>query len=155
MTHGLYPQDINVIATLEWMTDLQPETMSIAQLEGLSRYVLAAEGQTGEWEIAVRVVGDDEISAIHARYLGDASATDIITFPYDDEDGVQGGDIVISADTAAENAKEQGWLFADEIEFLVIHGLLHILGWDDASDEYRVAMLKHQATLHRGWRDAG
>lgn len=154
MSNGPHRHDISVLATLEWVAAQQPETMSVTQLERLSRYVLSSEGETGEWEIAVRVVGDTDISEMHARYLGDASVTDIVTFPYDDEDGVQGGDMAISADTAAENAAENGWSLREEIEFLVIHGLLHILGWHDATADARQAMLEHQLALHNGWRES-
>ncbi len=116
----------------------------------LLRHGLAQEGMEGEWTFAFRFVDDAEIGRLHDAFLGDPSPTDIITFPYDPDDGEQGGDIVISVDTAARNAEEHDWPVTQELRFLVLHGLLHVLGWDDASDAERAAMLARQHELMRG-----
>jgi probable rRNA maturation factor len=89
-----------------------------------------------------------------------------MTFPYEDEDdftvaspeewdnATAGGDLLISVDRAAENAIAAGWRTDQELFFLVSHGILHLLGWDDASDEDRHAMLDYQAALISGWVEA-
>lgn len=116
----------------------------------LLRHGLAEEGQEGEWTFAFRFVDDAEIGRLHGAFMGDPSPTDIITFPYDPDDGERGGDIVISVDTAARNAEEHGWPVSKELGFLALHGLLHVLGWDDATDEDRAAMLARQHELMPG-----
>jgi probable rRNA maturation factor len=117
-------------------------------------HALEREGRVGPWALALRFVDDAEMAVLHDAYLGDPSPTDIMTFPYDPEDGEQGGDILISVDTAAANAAEHGWESTDELRFLALHGLLHILGWDDHEDAGRAAMLARQHELLAEWTGA-
>lgn len=132
--------------TVDWQHS-SPQALDEDGVGRLLRHGLAAEGKSGEWSFAFRFVDDGEIGRLHGSFLGDPSPTDIITFPYDSDDGEQGGDIVISVDTAARNAEAQGWPVLQELRFLVLHGLLHVLGWDDAGDEDRAAMLDRQQEL--------
>jgi probable rRNA maturation factor len=103
---------------------------------------------------AIRCVDDSEMSRLHAAYLNDPSPTDIMTFPYDPEDEEQGGDILLSVDSAATNARDHGWSTDDELRFLILHGLLHILGWDDHDPGARNEMLDRQHALLAGWQGA-
>ena len=135
-------------ATVDWEVSI-PRALDAGDVERLLLHGLAEEGQQGDWTFAFRFVDDTEIGRLHDAYLGDPSPTDIITFPYDPDDREQGGDIVISVDTAARNAEEHGWPLSQELRFLVLHGLLHVLGWDDATDEDRAAMLARQHELMR------
>lgn len=132
--------------TLAWEVDA-PQALDEDEIQSLLTRGLAEEGREGEWSFALRFVKDAEIGRLHDTFMGDPSPTDIITFPYDPEDGEQGGDVVISVDTAARNAEEHGWPTSQELRFLVLHGLLHVLGWDDATDEARAAMLARQHEL--------
>jgi rRNA maturation RNase YbeY len=132
--------------TLAWETPTGP-ALDDREVERLLCHGLAEEGRDGAWSFAIRVVDDREIGRLHDTFMGDPAPTDIITFPYDPDDGERGGDMVISADTAARNADEQGWSLADELRFLVLHGLLHVLGWRDATHEDRAAMLARQHEL--------
>ena len=117
----------------------------------LFRHALEHEGQVGTWEFAIRCVEDQEMCQLHEAYLNDPSPTDIMTFPYDPEDGVSGADIVISIETAARHAQVDGWTANEELAFLMLHGLLHVLGWDDHSESGRAAMLDRQHELLRTW----
>jgi probable rRNA maturation factor len=132
--------------TVDWEIDA-PQSLAEPDVERLLRPGLDREGQDGAWVFALRFVDDAEIGRLHEAFMGDPSPTDIITFPYDPEDGEQGGDIVISVDTAARNAAEHGWSTDQELRFLVLHGLLHVLGWDDATGTDRAAMLARQHEL--------
>ena len=132
--------------TVDWEYPA-PQALDNDGIERLLRHGLASEGREGVWSFAFRFVDDAEIGRLHGTIMGDPSPTDIITFPYDPDDGEQGGDIVISVDTAARNAEEHGWTTGHELEFLVLHGLLHVLGWDDASDTDRAEMLARQHDL--------
>ena len=122
-----------------------------AQLRALARAILAAEGAVGAWEIAVALVSDDELQALHLQFMGVDEPTDIMTFPYGDE--TPGGDLAISADHALARAMEWGNSPAEEIQFLVAHGVLHLLGWHDTSPAQRDAMLARQTELVSRWRD--
>jgi probable rRNA maturation factor len=57
------------------------------------------------------------------------------------------GDVVISYETAKENARRAGWRVSEELELLVTHGVLHLLGYDDTTDEERERMWERQAAI--------
>ena len=71
---------------------------------------------------------------INRQYLNHDYYTDVISFDYC-EDNVISGDIFISVDTVADNAKEYGVTFDKELARVMIHGVLHFVGYNDKSDE--------------------
>ena len=71
---------------------------------------------------------------INRQYLNHDYYTDVISFDYC-EDNVISGDIFISVDTVADNAKEYGVTFEKELARVMIHGVLHVVGYNDKSDE--------------------
>lgn len=127
-----------------------PPDVSEATVSSLFQFALETEGQSGEWYVSVVFVTVEKISRLHGLFLGDASPTDIITFPYDEEH-IRGGDIAVCAPLAAEQGPEHGKTEAEELLFLVLHGLLHLIGYDDADEEARAAMLTHQDELLNAW----
>lgn len=134
-----------------------PSGIDESTISSLVSHVLATEGVDEEWQLGIQFVDDPTMQAAHAEYMNIDEPTDIMTFPYADEDDVwgddeAGGDLIISVDTARANATEAGWTHADELHFLVAHGLLHLLGWDDHSDEDRTAMLSRQRDLLESWK---
>lgn len=137
-----------------------PDEVTETSLHSLVSHALMAEGQSGSWEVSVQVTSDDGIQTMHLEFMGLDSPTDIMTFPYEDEPfpggetSAQGGDIVISLETAAGNATDASWTVSDELEFLVLHGVLHILGWDDVADDDRAKMLARQSELLESWRES-
>lgn len=116
----------------------------------LVRYVLRHELASGPWRVTVALVDDARLQALHRDFMGIDEPTDVMTFPAD-EPGIGGGDIAVSVDRAAEQGPPFGHTAAEETAFLVVHGLLHLCGWDDAAPEDRVAMLDRQAELVRGF----
>jgi probable rRNA maturation factor len=124
------------------------------ELAGLVAHVLGEEGATGSWEITVAIVHDDRLQALHREFMGVDSPTDILTFPRDDpQSDMQGGDLVISEDHARTQAGTWGMSPADEVRFLVAHGLLHLMGWRDETSEQRRLMLDRQRTLIDSWAE--
>lgn len=119
-------------------------------LRALTAFILETEGAVGDWEIAVALVSDDRLQALHDQFMGIDEPTDIMTFPYGD--GVSGGDLAISLDHARTRAAEWGNTQAQEIEFLVAHGILHLLGWVDTEPDQRATMLARQEELLAIWR---
>lgn len=83
-------------------------------------------------EFAVVVASDAALRQANARFRGKRSATDVLSFP----DGEQGrlGDILISAFRAERQAREFGHRIEDELKLLVLHGLLHLVGYDHEAD---------------------
>lgn len=143
-----------------------PAGITVENVSSLVSYILECEQADGAWQFAIRFVDDTTMQAAHAEFMGIDEPTDIMTFPYDvdaDEgfgdpdiaDGPvepAGADLIISVDRAADSASDAGWSVEDELFFLIAHGLLHVLGWDDALDDDRAAMLERQSTLISGWR---
>ncbi|MGI8964031.1 MAG: rRNA maturation RNase YbeY [Thermomicrobiales bacterium] len=135
-----------------------PNGLTRDSLHSLIVSVLTSEGASGKWEIGLMLISDEVIQDLHRDFMGLDLPTDIITFPYETESWftaeslTAGGDIVISMETATVNATEAGWKPRDELEFLVVHGILHILEWDDADAESRAAMLARQTALIAEWR---
>jgi len=82
---------------------------------------------------------NSEILKINKQFLQHDYFTDIITFNYCKDDIVS-GDIYISVDTVADNAKEYADSFLDELHRVIIHGILHLIGFNDATDEQKKIM---------------
>lgn len=115
-----------------------------AELCELCGVALRAEHREGPWSITIVLTGDDHIAHLHEQFMGIAGPTDILTFASEDEPG---GDIVISVDQADRQRHDDGWTLADELRFLVVHGALHLVGWDDATGAQRSAMLDRQRQI--------
>jgi len=130
-----------------------PPGVAVERLESLAAFVLSAEGATGSWEITVALVDDARLQALHRDFMSIDSPTDIMTFPTDESAGEpQGGELVISVDHAMTQATSWGLSPGEEIAFLVAHGLLHLCGWRDDTDEQRARMLERQHVLIDQWR---
>jgi rRNA maturation RNase YbeY len=123
------------------------------ELESLAAFVLAAEGATGIWEITVALVDDARLQSLHRDFMGIDTPTDIMTFPADESaGGVKGGELAISIDHAMTQAVAWGHSPEEEIAFLAVHGLLHLVGWRDDTEEQRERMLRRQHDLIDRWR---
>lgn len=85
----------------------------------------------------VVIVSDERIRRLNAEFRGKDSATDVLSFPFGEE-GDEGrflGDIIISSETAQRQADENSLPFETELRQLVLHGVLHLCGYDHESDE--------------------
>ena len=130
-----------------------PPSITRGELEALAALTLSSEGATGSWEVTVALVDDARLQSLHRDFMGIDLPTDIMTFPADEAAGEsQGGELAISVDHAVTQAVEWGLSPQEEIEFLVVHGLLHLLGWRDDTDEQRRRMLERQHDLIEQWR---
>lgn len=103
-------------------------------------------------ELAVCLVSDRKMREFNRRYRDQATPTDVLSFPGDNNDGPPGqrpylGDIAISVDTAARQAKRLAHSLDREIEILALHGYLHLLGYDHERDSGK--MMKLQRRLDR------
>jgi probable rRNA maturation factor len=96
------------------------------------RSILQAEGH-GEATISLAVVDDARIRALHRRFLNKDSATDVLSFVLSDESEPLEGEIVVSGETARRMAARLGWKAEDELLLYVIHGALHLVGYDDTT----------------------
>ena len=83
--------------------------------------------------VSVIFCSDPVILDVNRKYLGHDYYTDIITFDYCEEE-VLNGDLFISVDTVRANAEEYGTSFPDELHRVIVHGVLHLIGYDDHTD---------------------
>lgn len=101
--------------------------------------------------IEIIFCSDEYLLQLNRTWLDHDTLTDIITFPLD-EDSVS-GDIYISLDRVRENAQELGITFRDERDRVMIHGVLHLLGYDDhhEADKRDMRRLEDEALVRREW----
>ena len=130
--------------------DLIRELLSHASVE---------EGLTGEIELAVTFMTDEEIQVVNAEYRGKNVSTDVLSFALEEmTEGeiaiipVEGmptvlGDILISVETAGRQAEEYGHDFHREIGFLALHGFLHLLGYDHMTEIDEANMVGRQKEI--------
>lgn len=89
--------------------------------------------------LSIAFVDDTSIKQLHDTYLGDPSSTDVITFPKNTS-FESAGEICISIDEAIKNSKSFGTSISHEITLYLIHGWLHLYGFDDTNEEAIIAM---------------
>lgn len=122
--------------------DRQDLPLDAASLADLARATLLAEGEA-DVELSLSFVPEAEIADLHERYLGEPGPTDVLSFPLDarDEDGVRLlGDVVVAPAYAARTRPDLG----AELRLLVVHGVLHLLGYDHEEDAERAEMWTRQ-----------
>ena len=90
--------------------------------------------------VSIAVVDDPTIHELNRQYLQHDYPTDVLSFPLEQTDDRLEGEVVVSADTAAQQAEEVGWPAADELLLYVIHGTLHLVGHRDKEADDVVAM---------------
>jgi probable rRNA maturation factor len=87
-----------------------------------------------ESSATIAFVSDKRIRELNRQFRGIDKATDVLSFPADGPDELNLGDIAIATETAATQAKENCLSFNDEIAQLILHGLLHLSGYDHETD---------------------
>lgn len=121
------------------VSNRQSRPLDEAGLVELARATLEAQGQANT-ELSLSFVDDREMEGLHLRYMDEPGPTDVLTFPLGDaeEDGTRVlGDVIIAPAVAAQNNPEDP---AAELRLLLVHGILHILGYDHEDDASRAEM---------------
>ncbi|MEA2574428.1 MAG: putative rRNA maturation factor [Chloroflexia bacterium] len=126
-------------------------------LHRLAMHVLKSEGAPTPLEVGVVVTTDEEVHTLNRQYLGHDYQTDVISFGMAEEGGEEFitpeerprylGDVVISYDRAAEQAPEYEHSTEREVATLLVHGLLHLLGYDDTTEAEHEKMHEQQDAL--------
>jgi probable rRNA maturation factor len=110
---------------------------------GLSRFLHAAQRAAGlDGEVQVLLAGDSTLRRLNRTFRGRNKATDVLSFPagassvfFGEPDGPQlAGDLAISLETAARQAAQFGHSLRDEVRVLLLHGVLHLAGFDHETD---------------------
>ena len=113
-------------------------------LAALARDTMRGEG-IERAELSVSFVEQDEIAGLHERFMDEAGPTDVLSFPMDEADARGGvrllGDVVVAPAEAERNNPEDA---AAELRLLLVHGILHLLGYDHEEDGARTRMWERQ-----------
>ena len=124
---------------------------------GLLRRVLAEERIAAPWEAGLSFVAADEMAALNAAHRGIDRPTDVLAFGADDGSAPRAddeprlvGDVVICPSVAASNAEVHGRTVDDELALLVVHGALHLLGYDHVDDNDALVMEQREQELLAG-----
>jgi probable rRNA maturation factor len=110
---------------------------------------VAARLPEGEATVAVRISDDDELQRLNRTYAGADHATDVLSFA---GEGGHVGDIAVSWLRVVQQAKEARHSEKDELSVLLVHGFLHLLGWDHATAAEREEMWRLTYIALRGLR---
>ena len=119
------------------LSDRQDLPADHAGLTDLAVRTLRAEG-AGPVELSVSLVTEREMADLDGRYLGDPDPTDVLSFTMD-EDGLLGDVVICPAVAVRQNPDLEA-----ELRLLLVHGILHLLGYDHEEDEERRAMWARQ-----------
>jgi probable rRNA maturation factor len=135
------PPDITVD-----LLNRQEMPVDVDDLRDLAERTLTAEG-ISDAELSVSLVPEVEIAQLHERYLGEPGPTDVLSFPQDEDGGGPDGprilgDVVIAPAVAARQNPD----LRSELRLLLVHGILHLLGYDHDREEDRRVMWDRQET---------
>lgn len=101
----------------------------------LSRFLLRVQKAVGlPGEVTVLLCGDARIRALNRDFRGKNKATDVLSFPAAENGEGVAGDLAISVETAAKQAAGHGHALAEELRVLMLHGVLHLAGFDHEVD---------------------
>jgi probable rRNA maturation factor len=133
--------NIEIVPGLE--IEISPQTMERAALETLEQQ------SAPDVELTLVLTDDKAIRELNRNFLGKDAPTDVLSFPANETDPETGrryiGDVIISLPKARQQAEEAGHPVQAEIQLLVIHGVLHLLGHDHAEAEEKSRMWAAQA----------
>ena len=118
-----------------------PEPLKLEAMHAALERILL-DHQAPEGEVSVLITDDAELQRLNRTYRGIDEATDVLTFPAPETAQGQIGDIAVSIDFARRQAEARGVPIHEEAAMLVIHGGLHLVGYNDETPEERAEMVK-------------
>jgi probable rRNA maturation factor len=138
----------------------EPEPLDLGAFERLATFVLEREDTPDEVELSLAVVEVTEMTELNVRYRGTQGPTDVLSFECDDlcavalpGEPVALGDVVICPEVAEEHAREYGHRVEEELNLILVHGILHLLGYDHESDADASVMQERERLLLEAWAD--
>lgn len=129
--------------------DNQQDFLESALLERAARFTLDQESAPADADMTIVLTDDRQLHELNLEYLGVDAPTDVLSFPASESDPETGtqylGDILISIPRAAQQAQAAGHPLEAETQLLVVHGTLHLLGYDHAGAQEKTRMWNAQA----------
>lgn len=105
-------------------------------------------------ELSIVFIDDEAIGELHGKFLKDPEPTDVITFPGDEMMDFA-GEICVSVERAIAVSEEQGESFSKELALYIVHGWLHLSGFDDQTGHDRIAMREAERKCFQSLEKAG
>lgn len=124
--------------------------LDVSQLRASVEDVLRAEHCLSA-EISIAIVDNAEMRILNSRYLNHDWPTDVLSFCFDEERDALAGEVVLNAELAAEVAERYDWTPPDELLLYLVHGLLHLCGYDDHDEPSQVRMRRRETALMSEW----
>ncbi len=137
-----------------------PEPLDVSAFERLATFVLEIEDAPAAIELSLALVDIDEMVELNTKYRGKEGPTDVLSFGCDDPCPVESdepitlGDVVIAPEVAEEQAREVGNTIEEELNLLLVHGILHLLGYDHESDEDAEVMQQRERAVLDAYADS-
>jgi probable rRNA maturation factor len=135
--------------------DEQSHPVDTGALERLAAHALDAAGIPEGHSLSVALVDRARIAELKGRYYGEHRATDVLSFPMDPLDAPPPallGDVVICVEVAERQARGLGRAAQDEVEHLLVHGILHLAGHDHADLGGERSMVREERRVLKAWR---
>lgn len=139
----------------------EPEPLDLGTFERLAAFVLEREEAPDLVELSIAVVSVEEMAELNERFRGKQGPTDVLSFGCDDpcavidvDEPVMLGDVVIAPEIAESQALEYGHTVEEELNLLLVHGVLHLLGYEHDADEDAAAMQDRERVLLVAWNAA-
>ena len=133
------------------VNDTYAQDVDINLLQRAILNTLIQAGSAQEMDVTLLVEGDDILQQLNRQYLSRDYPTDVLSFEANDVDPETGrlhlGDIILSFPRAQEQRVSSGNSLADELQLLVVHGTLHLLGYDHDTPESKALMWEKQAAI--------
>lgn len=135
-----------------WVTNLQHKVaIETSFIREVVTTALRLEGHPRPPDVSVALVDDAYIRVLNREYRGVDQPTDVLAFPNEPDDGVRSepalGDIVISLERARDQARQFKHPIRREVALLAVHGLLHLMGYEDETDAGASLMWSKQKQL--------
>jgi probable rRNA maturation factor len=137
----------------------------LPQMEALAEHVLVAEGVDSSAELSIIFVDEEEIRELNARYRGEDFSTDVLSFSMLEDSGelvnpdrelpLLLGDVVVCPKIAARHAEKYKRTLAEELYLLVVHGIMHLLGYNHRTTSQVSAMRAREKELLAGFLKSG
>ena len=133
---------MNIVVDIKYGADIAQGV----DIEGLARYVLEQEQQPECAEVSITLTTNEEVHALNRDFRGIDRPTDVLSFPMGEMDYDRGlyflGDMVISLERCARQGEEYGGGFVHELQYLTVHSVLHLLGYDHLDEGEEKARMR-------------
>ena len=141
------------------------EDLTSLPIRDLALFVLEREGKPINTEVSISFVDDTAMAELNERFRGMEGPTDVLSFECDNIDDditaadgpscpvYELGDIIVAPDVAARQSTEFGNSFEQEVSLLIVHGLLHLCGYDHIVDEEAEVMEARERELLTAWTE--